>query len=401
MEYLQRYYFADHRVIQWASWYRRNMYGCKWLLHTNMHVESFHNHLKTDILERKKNTRVDTLLKVLRALELHYFWKWSRVNAGQILNVDPAWRVMHGNTAPTEKETRDRIIPEDIPPETYFVSKRAACEDIFTLWDDLVSFFLNRDNVKSLSTNRQKSILDHLKGIKTICHTGSMYKGGRCFVKVEDGGGLIIPSVKKQYSSFKRTKKRRKPRSVMTVRKLKNESNRSQHAISYHLNVGHDVATPSQFVNTTELKLTLKVVRTKSDVTLGGIMFAPMIGGLVIPHGDNAMETLNVRVLRVKADSDAKEAGVHTGMYLKSLALIDTSRTPPVSESPVIIGSSCCRLTDDRTPEQVKGDVFRTDDTAPEKYTMQFGLLITKVDYILSRALARKNAVQVVLLSYK
>ena len=75
---------------------------------------------------------------------------------------------MHGNTAPTEKQTRDRIIPEDIPPDSYFASKRAACEDIFTLWDDLVSFFVNKDNVRDLSTNRQKSILDHLKGINTI-----------------------------------------------------------------------------------------------------------------------------------------------------------------------------------------------------------------------------------------
>ena len=40
LSYFERQYFVPDRVKQWAKWYRRNMYGCKWLLDNNMHVES-------------------------------------------------------------------------------------------------------------------------------------------------------------------------------------------------------------------------------------------------------------------------------------------------------------------------------------------------------------------------
>ena len=118
-----------------------------------MHVESFHNHVKTDILERMKNTRVDTLLKVLRTLELHYFWKWSRVNAGLELNTDPVWRVMHGNTDPRRVQKLDKTIP----PDSYFQSRRSEAQEIFAKWEEIDRYFSNTDRVQELSVPRKKN----------------------------------------------------------------------------------------------------------------------------------------------------------------------------------------------------------------------------------------------------
>ena len=40
LEYLDQEYLTEDRVKQWSKWYRKSMYGCKWILDTNMHVES-------------------------------------------------------------------------------------------------------------------------------------------------------------------------------------------------------------------------------------------------------------------------------------------------------------------------------------------------------------------------
>ena len=88
LEYFDSFYFPDHRIVQWAMWYRFTMYNCKWLANTNMHVESWHNFLKTHILDRKNNVRVDSLMFALRKAESVYVWKWSRVRAGWVTNSD-------------------------------------------------------------------------------------------------------------------------------------------------------------------------------------------------------------------------------------------------------------------------------------------------------------------------
>ena len=69
LEYFEKSYFTEHRIRQWACWYRHKMYNCVWILDTNMHVESWHNFLKTDILHRKSNVRIDMLILALMKSE--------------------------------------------------------------------------------------------------------------------------------------------------------------------------------------------------------------------------------------------------------------------------------------------------------------------------------------------
>ena len=96
LDYFEQTYFATHRIKQWATWYRQSMYDCEWIADTNIHVESWHNYLKTHILQRKTNVRVDNLMRVLRQAENIYYWKWSRVRAGWVTNANPGWIKMLG-----------------------------------------------------------------------------------------------------------------------------------------------------------------------------------------------------------------------------------------------------------------------------------------------------------------
>ena len=72
--YLQTHYFTEDRLKQWTLWYRLNMYDVDWIANTNMFVESWHNILKTHILGRKKNVRVDTLIRALLKAECRYYY---------------------------------------------------------------------------------------------------------------------------------------------------------------------------------------------------------------------------------------------------------------------------------------------------------------------------------------
>ena len=100
LKYFDDQYFQPDRVKQWAYWYRKKMYDCKWLLNTNMHLESWHNVLKTSIMGRLKNVRIDKLLHILVKAEVLYYWKWSRTILGCPVKCDPAWVVMHGHVDP-------------------------------------------------------------------------------------------------------------------------------------------------------------------------------------------------------------------------------------------------------------------------------------------------------------
>ena len=73
LEYLETYYFTESRLKQWTMWYRQNMYNVEWIANTNMFVESWHNTLKTHILGRKKNWRVDKLIRVLVRAECRLY----------------------------------------------------------------------------------------------------------------------------------------------------------------------------------------------------------------------------------------------------------------------------------------------------------------------------------------
>ena len=99
LEYLDNEYLTEDRVKQWSKWYRKNMYGCKWILDTNMHVESWHNFLKSVLMGRLKNVRIDKLLRILVQAEVVYRWKWSRTRLGCHKRFDPAWLEMHGHVS--------------------------------------------------------------------------------------------------------------------------------------------------------------------------------------------------------------------------------------------------------------------------------------------------------------
>ena len=74
-EYFEDRYLREGRVNQWAKWYRKKIYGCKWLLHNNMHVESWHNFLKTQCMGRLKNVRVDKLIRILMQAEVIFSFR--------------------------------------------------------------------------------------------------------------------------------------------------------------------------------------------------------------------------------------------------------------------------------------------------------------------------------------
>jgi len=93
-QYFEEHYFTNHRIKQWATWYRLQMFNCEWLANTNMHTESWHNLLKTHIMDREKNARVDKLMKIIRTAENMYFWKWARTQLGVRQLADPDWLCM-------------------------------------------------------------------------------------------------------------------------------------------------------------------------------------------------------------------------------------------------------------------------------------------------------------------
>lgn len=72
LAYLEKYYFTEERLKQWTMWYRQKMYDVEWIANTNMFVEAWHNVLKTHVLGRKKNVRVDTLIRALLKSENRY-----------------------------------------------------------------------------------------------------------------------------------------------------------------------------------------------------------------------------------------------------------------------------------------------------------------------------------------
>ena len=86
LKYFEENLFGENRIKQWAMWYRIKMYACEWLLNTNNHVESWHNYLKSRILGRKRNIRVDTLMGALVQAEMFISWKWQRTRAGLSVN---------------------------------------------------------------------------------------------------------------------------------------------------------------------------------------------------------------------------------------------------------------------------------------------------------------------------
>ena len=121
LDYFEKNYFTPDKIPKWAKWFRLKMFNCEWKLNNNMHVESWHNILKTHVMGRMKNIRIDKLLLILVKCEVLYFWKWSRGRLGCHIKSDPAWAVMHGHVQAIRTDTAN-VLPtvvdvQKIPPK--------------------------------------------------------------------------------------------------------------------------------------------------------------------------------------------------------------------------------------------------------------------------------------------
>ena len=206
----------------------------------------------------------------------------------------------------------------------------------------------------------------------------------------------LTPRVIDQYKFTK--KKARLCRNGMSVSMLrKNKVNRDNRMLSFRLN-GDDGDTltcdPRTIAPTDSVTLTLKIVRSKKGVSLGGISFSPMLGGLVVSV-DGKMESLHVRVLKVEPNSVAYKQKVTTQMFIKAMALVDGDR---IGE-PVLMGASAARVY--RTPEEQSDDVWRDKRHTVLNNTLDLDLLMSPVESMLSTAMIFNRQIQVELIKYK
>ena len=96
----------------------------------------------------------------------------------------------------------------------------------------------------------------------------------------------------------------------------------------------------------------------------------------------DGVESLHVKVMKVKRESPARKAGVNCEMYLKSLAL-GTSEGQSKFTAPLIIGASLCRKNKD--PMNVEESIWRVNQV-DDSHCVDIDSLICSVDKILTQA---------------
>lgn len=321
LDYLDREYLRQDRVKQWAKWYRISMYNCKWILDTNMHVESWHNFLKSVLMDRYKNVRVDKLLRILVQAEVVYRWKWSRTRLGCLKRFDPAWLEMHGHVSIVDS------VPDPTAGITYFehiynkfrnvleffssdtttgtapaptrkeVKRTSYTKDILRVVTEVQSLL----RTKLLPVDRQKAILRQLTGVMNVLkhesgygtHVVTVPEG---FTKTEEAKCKVIPRVVTQYQ-FKRKCGRKQIVKTNVSAFRSSEMNRHNHFQSFQMacGVNTEMTTATQLKS---LTVTLRVKQSRSKVTLGGITLNPSIGGIVIAL-EHGVEALHVQVMKV------------------------------------------------------------------------------------------------------
>ena len=274
----------EDRIKQWATWYRTQMYGCDWLLNTNMHVESWHNFLKTHIMERRNNVRVDKLLQILIQAETYYFWKWSRIQCGAHVEANPGWAVVHGHTnttsdiptscvgsprqllpAPTKREEKQHSLTETIAARVETIRKVV--------------------HTKHLPVERQRAVLKQLTSVLRVYETEGRFNvqviTQPCFGDRVGAKRRVIPTVKPQYQ-FRKKKKSR----VMAPTNMKafrnSPDNRVNHMWSFRMSCRDEKPENHVDVDIVHTMVTLSVKRTTKQVTLDGITFLATIGGIVV-----------------------------------------------------------------------------------------------------------------------
>ena len=365
LDYFERYYFAPDRIKQWASWYRASIFGCDWILDTNMHVESWHNILKTRIMERKQNTRIEKLMQVLRTAETMYFWKWQRTKYGIRQSGDKRWLAMRreqaedgsGNSlthvnCPTESE-------QCYEPEKEIESrsqdyKLRICE----LLEECKSLIHRKDvdpTRLKVMLKQQKAMCNVLRNsLPSFCtqeqhpRTPTLIQSSAsptasqqvpCFTSLrKPRTNVKIRPVKEQYKFPKKTRRIH----VTNVKSFRKASNRSNLVTSFKISGvgGGQLNTPESFAETKELKLTLSVKKRGTRMSLDGIVFYPVIAGIVVPDDERGFESLNMRVAVVNHDSVACRAGVTSQHYLYKMRVLLGRKTRFTSDEIHIIGSS-------------------------------------------------------------
>ena len=111
-----------------------------------------------------------------------------------------------------------------------------------------------------------------------------------------------IPRVIEQYKFGRKEPKIF--RNSMSIKSFRvDEQNRHNRVASFSLSTdGHMPHTGSVSAPISSLRCTLSIMRKGNRITLGGISFSPMIGGMVVPilgSTGSELRSLHVRVLKV------------------------------------------------------------------------------------------------------
>ena len=240
LQYFERNYFTEDRIKQWAMWYRVEMYECEWILNTNNHVESWHNLLKSRILGRKKNRRVDSLMRALRQAEKMFIWKWLRVKSGYLMKCAPEWRKMLGfpETVVTQPE---RITPtlEAVPSSLESTHRDRKSSLVTRVMDQFVEIQsrIAKGCLPNTDTDSLKIILERLKSVIALfqAKTAPANLISTAIIPAPSR----IPRVIEQYKFRKK-----KPRIIRNVTNVKhfrtNAAAEKNRLLSLTLNTRHD-----------------------------------------------------------------------------------------------------------------------------------------------------------------
>ena len=175
LDYFEKHYFTESRLKQWSTCYRDSIYNCSWLADTNMHVESWHNILKSHILKRKHNSRVDTLLAALQQAEILYFWKWQRVKDGYVKHADPGWTHMLGLSefkVPTPMPSREVVTHDDIViPQLSSVNVRDVLISKISACHEQINKKIHYGSLTKVGTDILRIILHQIIGISNVINS--------------------------------------------------------------------------------------------------------------------------------------------------------------------------------------------------------------------------------------
>ena len=144
----------------------------------------------------------------------------------------------------------------------------------------------------------------------------------------------------------------------------------------------NDLTTPELYPETKQVQVTLRVKKRGIRMSLDGLVFIPVIAGMVVPDGETGFESLNMRVIVVDNDSVACRAGITSQHYLYQLRVVHARNTGRrYKEDEVhLIGSRCYR------------NVYTN--------TIKLEELARSVEVILSSCTQRKLEVQATFLAY-